>query len=127
MQLANLGSLITFGDEDHETCLGYLIHFKGKGVYDAEYGKVEVTPEQADAHNTLLDEALLKGLDSCEIGQRGMFYVDKNNVVKTWTGRLVSDDTVVKDGYLTFRRAGKKFKGKLRRSDDNLFNFRRVR
>jgi len=98
MQLANLGSLITFGDEDHETCLGYLIHFKGKGVYDAEYGKVEVTPEQADAHNTLLDEALLKGLDSCEIGQRGMFYVDKN-----------------------------KFKGKLRRSDDNLFNFRRVR
>jgi hypothetical protein len=31
-------------------------------VFDAEHGRVGVSPERAAVHNRLLDEALLKGL-----------------------------------------------------------------
>lgn len=127
--LENLGSLITYKDAGHDQCLGYLMCFTGRGVYDASLGKVEVTPELAEIHNRLLDDALLHGLDErCEVGQHGTFYIGKTdgrNAIKTFLGLLVSADVSVNGRTLTFVRKGKVFRGKTSRQHD-LFNFRRI-
>jgi hypothetical protein len=127
--LDNLGSLITYKDGDHDRCLGYLMNFTGHGVYDASLGKVNVTPEEADTHNRLLDEALHQGLDDhCQVGQYGSFYVGKHEgrtVVRTFLGTLVSADVSLNGRSLTFRRKGKVFRGRMSKQHD-LFNFRRV-
>jgi hypothetical protein len=116
-------------DGNEDRCLGYLMNFSGHGVYDASLGKVEVTPEQADTHNRLLDEALLKGLDeNCQVGQGGSFYVGRHEgrtVVRTFLGTLVSADVSVNGRSLTFRRNAKTFRGRLSKQHD-LFHFRRV-
>lgn len=84
------GGMITFNDEGTARCLGYLIDFKEKGVFDATYGKVPVTPEQAALHNEVFDAANIKGLDGCGVGQGGQFYKDDDsNEVKTFLGTVV--------------------------------------
>jgi hypothetical protein len=127
--LENLGSLITYKDGDQDRCLGYLMNFPGHGVYDASLGKMNVTPEEADIHNRLLDEALLHGLDeNCQVGQGGTFYVGKHEgrtAVKSFIGTLVSADVSVNGRSVTFRRNGKTFRGRLSKQH-NLFHFRRV-
>ena len=127
--LDNLGSLVTHKDGVEDRCLGYLMQFPGHGVYDASLGRVKVTPEEADTHNRLLDDALLQGLDdNCQIGQHGTFYVGKHEsrtAIKTFLGTLVSTDVSVNGHSLTFRRKGKTFRGRMSRQHD-LFNFRRV-
>lgn len=127
--LDNLGSLVTHKDGDQDRCLGYLMQFPGHGVYDASLGRVNVTPEEADTHNRLLDDALLQGLDdNCQIGQHGTFYVGKHEgrtAIKTFLGTLVSADVSVNGQSLTFHRKGKVFRGRMSRQHD-LFNFRRV-
>jgi hypothetical protein len=127
--LENLDSLITYKDGDEDRCLGFLVNFAGHGVYDASLGKVAVTPEQAEVHNKLLDEALLHGLDeNCEVGQHGTLYVGQHegrSVIRTFLGTVVSTDVKVNGRSLTFRRKGKTFQGRMSRQHD-LFNFRRV-
>ena len=129
MTFENIGSLITYKDGEHDRCLGYLMNFQDHGIYDASLGKVEVTPQQAETHNRLLDDALLKGLDdNCQLGQHGMFYVSKHQgrtAVKTFLGAVVSDDVLVNGQSLSFRRKGKTFRGRLSRQHD-LLQFRRV-
>ncbi len=112
---------------DENQCLGYLIHFKGHGVYDAEIGQVEVSPEEADEHNKLLDKMLLEGLDNnCEVGQCGSFYFNRElREVKTFLGELVSDIVRLAGSIVTFERGGKVFRGRLS-EDSDLLNFRRV-
>lgn len=123
MKLENLGSIITIEGKDE--CLGFLMHFEGRGVYDAAYGLVDVSPEQADTHNKLLDEALLKGLDeNCQVGQRGTFYF-VGNEIRTFLGTVVSDDLSINGRSVTFRRAGKTYKGRSSKQYD-LFHFRRI-
>ena len=95
MQLLNVGSLITYHHDNNEHALGYLFSHKGN-VFDATLGAVsdQVTEEDADIHNRLFDEALINGLDNCEVGQCGNFYIDdpkKPTKVTTWLGTLVSD------------------------------------
>lgn len=128
--LENVGSLITYKDGDEDRCLGFLMHFPGHGVYDAALGKVAVTAEQAETHNRLLDEALLKGLDeSCQVGEGGTFYVGKSDgrtAIKTFLGTVVSSDVSTNGQSVTFRRKGKTFRGRTSKQHD-LFNFRRVR
>lgn len=91
MVLENLGSLITIQGTD--TCLGYLMDFGAPhGVHDATYGKVEVSPEDAKAHNKALDKALIDGLtEGCEIGQGTVLYIadTKLAVVTTFVGAVV--------------------------------------
>jgi hypothetical protein len=57
-ELQNKGSLITFADGDRECCLNYLFHTPQHGVFDPNFGNVDVTPEEAELHNAALDEAL---------------------------------------------------------------------
>lgn len=131
--LKNLGSLITYqaapGDEK-ETCLGYLMDFSPRGVFDAHFGQVDVTPPDAATHNRLLDEAYLKGLDeSCQVGQGTTFYFMENKrplQVTTFCGTVVSCDVSLagKSG-ITFRRKGKLFRGR-RMRDAECVNFRRA-
>jgi hypothetical protein len=142
--LENLGSLITYkleqGGEDH--LLGSLMDFRERGVFDATFGKVPVTPEQAEIHNRLLDEALVEGLDNrCEVGQGGQFYMHGTPdstltlCVKTFTGTVVADYTDI--GVKPFRgkktvfdvefdRKGKTFRGRWTPAEQDLTFFVRV-
>lgn len=125
-----VGSLITYQDDGGANCcLGYLLCFKGHGVYDPHFGRVDVTPESAEIHNRLLDAALLGGLDrNCEIGMGGSFYVGHQDgwlVIKTWCGTLVSDNCTRNGNSVTFRRGGKMYRGRASKGTD-LLNFRRV-
>jgi hypothetical protein len=117
-------SIITIGTD--RDCLGDLIHFDGRGTYDAHYGKVDVTKEEADVHNKALDEARLTGLDkNCEIKQGGTFYYHPKNGVTTFLGTKVAN-AYVSGNTITFIRAGKTYRGKLQKEAD-CFNFRRVK
>lgn len=128
-KLKHIGSLVTYPDGGGQRSLGYLMCFDGRGVYDAHFGRVEITPENAATHNKLLDVAMLEGLDqNCAVGQGGSFYVgqrDGRTVVSTWCGTLVSDDCRRTGRSLTFRRKGKSFRGRTS-EDRDLFSFRRV-
>lgn len=143
-EFENLGSLITYKDPDgRDCCLGSLIDFKDKGVFDAEYGKVEISPEHVAAHNAELDKALVKGLDeSCQVGQCGMFYMSgvagdpaQPLAVKTFTGTVVATGPAIKRCYPTgsrpglrvvFERNGKTFEGRWKPIDGALVNFKRI-
>lgn len=105
-------------------CLGYLFNFGQRGVFSPD-GKVEITAEAADAHNRLLGEAELLGLDqNCQVGQGGTFYYIRG-LVQTWAGLLVSDKVKKAGSSITFSRNGKVFRGRLQK-DADCFNFRRV-
>lgn len=128
--LGNLGSLITYKEvgkkhkypvtEEEKSggvsrCLGFLMQFDGK-VYDATFGTVNVTPEQADTHNKLLDEAMIKGLKTCKIGQGNYFYLSGDRqTIKTFLGTHVA--TRVPDTKQLYHRDGMIFKcGRLSKS-----------
>jgi hypothetical protein len=123
-KLENLGSLITYKDGDgQDVCLGYLFDFSGHGHFSPD-GKVEITAEDAKAHNAALDAAELEGLDkNCEIGQRGTFYLIKGNV-QTWIGTLVAAARV-NGTSVTFSRKGKTYRGRTQK-DADCFNFKRI-
>ena len=128
--LNNLGSLITYRanpSDEKETCLGYLMDFTGHGIFDAYFGKVEISTEHAKAHNAALDEAMLKGLDeSCQIGQGSTFYFnERKRKVSTFCGTLVSASVSLNGNSLTFHRKGRTYRGRLQK-DADCFNFRRI-
>lgn len=128
--LHNLGSLITYDDGgDKETCLGYLMYFHGHGVFEPNFGKIDVTSEEADAHNRAMSESELDGLDTlCEIGQGCGFYVDRNAAtVKTFVGDVATDSAKLDGRTVTFERNGRSFRGDYRRGqDDDFVFFKRV-
>lgn len=124
--LFHVGSLITYaGDDGAETCLGDLAYFEGHGVYDPTWGRLDVTREEAEAHNAALDAALLEGLDkSCQVGQGGYAYLAGERVT-TFVGTVVSEDVTVRGTSVTFRRRGRTYRGRLGK-DRSCFNFRRT-
>lgn len=88
VRLENLGSLITIAETNQ--CLGYLMPFLDHGVFDATYGRVDVTPEQAEVHNKLLSDAQIKGLlETCKVGQCGSFYLKPDGTVTTFIGTVI--------------------------------------
>jgi hypothetical protein len=129
-KLFHKGSLITYLSEggDKEQCLGYLMHFEGHGVYEPTFGRVDVTPQEADAHNAALSRAEIEGLDNnCRIGMGGAFYLGASNgksTVRTFIGDIVAEDVAVKGDGVTFHRKGMTFRG--RKRDDELLFFKRV-
>jgi hypothetical protein len=124
----NLGSLITY---DGDQALGYLMDFTGKGVYDASLGRVPIEPHRARAHNEALDKAMLEGLDkNCELKQGGSFYYvrkDGTEQVVTFMGTVVADssNTAKVGRVITFKRAGKVYRG-IEQRDGDIFNFKRI-
>ena len=112
-----------------DTCIGYLFEHQGKQF--SPDGMVDCTPEQAKKHNDILDGMLLKGLDdSCEVGQGYHFYFHPangatGNQVRTWMGKVVSDNVTLKGRSITFTRMGKVFRGRLR-DEEPVFNFTRI-
>ena len=127
-KLENFGSLITYKDADgKDCCLGDLMVFEGHGTYDLKYGRVEVTKEQAETHNRLLSNAMLKGMDeNCKVGQGGGFYVTgEPEKVTTFNGTVVSEDVTRKGRVVKFVRNGKHFRGIARKNADYIF-FKRV-
>lgn len=130
MKLNHLGSLITVGDpskDGKETCLGYLLSFDSKGVFSPN-GKVEITPEEAEAHNKALSQGEIDGLDNnCEVGMRGTLYWSPKKGVTTFIGTKVADYTLnPKQTHITFRRNGKLFTGRVQK-DAECFNFKRIK
>jgi hypothetical protein len=95
---------------------GLPVLYPEQGVYDAAHGKVDVTPEQAEIHNKLLDQALINGLDThCEVGQGGMFYLNNDAQIITWLGTLIEPGPVRTRS--TFTRKGKVFRARASRGD----------
>lgn len=131
-ELENFGSIITvkpslFPNQAEGLCLGNLMVFPSKGVYDAHWGKVDVTPDEAKAHNDALDKAYIAGLDAnCLVGQCGTFYYsDEKKIVHTFNGTLVAQAR--RSGQtVTFVRNGKLFRGRLHK-DHDCFNFKRIK
>ena len=126
LELEGFGSLITV--KDTTQCLGSLIIFDGRGVYDPNYGRVDVPVEHVDAHNHALDEACLKGMDeNCKIGQAGFAYYQGGQVI-TFTGIVIASNPVVKVNgkVITFERKNKVYRGRLCDDADH-FNFKRVK
>ena len=113
---------------DKEQCLGYLMYFRGHGVYEPSLGEIDVTPSEADAHNAALSGAEIQGLDAnCRIDVGGTFYLGASGgkpVIRTFIGAVVTEDVAVKGGSVIFHRQGMTFKGR-KRNDDLLF-FERV-
>lgn len=115
-QLNHLGSLITFVDHGTERCLGYLLVVAGHGVFEPNFGRIDVTPEEAELHNRALSAAEIQGLDeTCEIGQGAVFYPveapDGTLIVSTWIGDRVAEATRT-GNRICFRRSGKTFVGR---------------
>lgn len=129
LQLENLGSMITFKLDGKDRCLGYLWHAEEHGTYDATYGRVDVSKEDAAAHNAAFDKANVEGLDNqCEIGQGSIFYVGRNKDgsyrVSTWIGTVIAENARTSrpgGATIAFERKGRKFFGRLRRTSDMVF------
>jgi len=127
LKLENDGGLWSVAGTN--TCLGSLMHFEGHGVYEPNFGRVPVPEDAVDKHNEVLDDMLVAGFANCEVGQGGSFYVVKPNgryEIRTFTGKLVSDQCRVVGRTLTFVRDLRSYRGRLSLEHD-LFNFRRVR
>ena len=128
-EILHRGSLMTYQDNGRERCFGYMLHFAGHGVYEPTFGRLDVSPVEAQQHNRLLSQAELEELDNnCAVGLGGMFYTKKaegRTVVVTWIGQEVSQAVEIKGSVLTFRRNGMKFRGRLREREDCLW-FKRV-
>lgn len=121
-------SMITFWDDQ---CFGYLMDFGERGVFSADYGRIDVTPEEAKINNLAYEEAELNGLDNnCEIGQWGQFYLTKSNgwaAISTFLGTIVSADVSKKGkSKVVFVRKGKTFEGK-KEEDSDLIHFKRTK
>jgi len=130
MKLNHLGSLITAGDpgpDGKETCLGYLMNFNGRGIYSPN-GKVDITPEDCEAHNKALSQAEIDALDNnCEVGMHGTLYWSPPGGVHTWIGTRVADyELNPKRTHITFCRNGKVFTGRMQK-DSDCFNFKRIK
>jgi hypothetical protein len=92
MEINHKGSLMTHEVDGDETCLGFLLMHDG-AVYEPSIGKVDVTLEDMETHNHLLDEALVSGLNLCPVGQSNLFYIRPDKTVTTWVGTVVGQWT----------------------------------
>ena len=127
-EIRHRGSLMTWPDHGQERRLGYLFEFPGHGIFEPNFGKLEVTSEEAKTHNRLLSQGEIQGLDQhCAVGMGGLFYtrkVDGQTRVVTWLGEEVSRNVQVRGKVITFQRKGMGFRGRLRQQEDG-FAFRR--
>ena len=128
-EILHRGSLLTYQDNGTERCFGYLFGFPGRGVFEPTFGKLDVSPEEAQTHNQLLSQAEIDGLDqNCAVGLGGRFYTKKTEgrtIVATWFGQEVSREVQVRSTVITFTRKGMTLRGRLHRAED-CFYFKRI-
>lgn len=132
-QFENLGSLITYKDEDgRDACLNFLFEFEGKGVFDPSRGRVDVSSEHVLAHNQALSKAMIQGLDeTCEVEQSGVFYAEplagscKLWRISTWIGEAVAKATQT-GSRLHFTRKGRTFECAVPKGDERIVEVRRI-
>jgi len=121
---------MTYHENGTERCLGYLMEFAGRGIFEPTFGKLEVSSAEAKAHNQLLSCGEIEGLDeNCGVGVGGMFYLtgeDARPVVTTWAGEVVSHEVRAERNVITFKRKGMTFRGR-RRKDQTAFFFKRIK
>lgn len=112
-------------------CAGYLFMFEGK-AFDPE-GLIQgvTTKEEVDAHNKILSQMEIDGLDkNCRVGQGGTFYVKGSDDrkapthVTTWIGDPIAP--LKAERYrltwkLTFTRKGKTMEGVLKKGECCVF------
>ena len=122
-QLDNVGSIITI--KASNTCLGYLMHFNEKGIYDAYYGQVPVSKEDADTHNKELDKAMLEGMNnSCqgEFMPIPVYFHKGTKQLKTFIGTVLQGNVTATIGKVTLEKMSPKglqiWQGKLHKNDD---------
>lgn len=110
-----------------EHCLGYLLIHPEHGVYDASIGKVDVTTEDAQAHNQLFDKMMIEGLDKCPVGKGAYFYIDhRKKTVKTWMDVDLGKIDSKNGKTFTFNRNGMTFKGTDNSADGECVFFKRI-
>jgi hypothetical protein len=128
-EILHRGSLMTNKDDDAERCFGYMFNFPDRGVFDPTFGKLDVSPDEANTHNQSLSQAEIDGLDhNCTVGLGGTFYLRKESgrpIVTTWLGQEVSQEVRVSSRLITFTRKGRTFRGRLRK-DEGCFFFKRI-
>lgn len=123
--LEGFGSLITVAGTN--TCLGDLLDAREHGVFDAVYGRVPVTPAEAEAHIRALDKARLDAMDTnCGVGQHGgpAYFDEARGRITFFGGAFVSDVIRKRGRVLTFLRKERKFRGWLR--DGGSLWFKRI-
>jgi hypothetical protein len=125
--LTNHEGLLCYKEDGVEYALGYLFNMDGTTFCPMTGRWTGISFEEKDAHNKVLSEGELKGLDeNCEVGQYGTFYLTHNpSRVTTFTGTVVSTDVFINGQSITFSRKGKTFRGRLQK-DADCFNFRRI-
>lgn len=126
-QLRHLGSLITYLNGGVEQCLGFIMCFEGRGCFDPTFGKLDITPDEADKHNEALSTALIEGMDNqCKVGQGNLAYYN-GKTVTTFIGTEIapSSDITRKRNVIEFTRKGRLFRGKIS-PDSECFTFTRI-
>lgn len=129
MKLDNLGSLITYDEDGRTYHLDYIWVAGGKGAFEPNIGRVDVSEADAETHNRLLSEAKINGLDTtCEVRQGGYFYLATKPLrIRTWDGQPVADRVrLVGKTTIEFDRRDRTFRGTIPRDSDAIF-IKRVR
>jgi hypothetical protein len=129
--------LITYKDGDTGVShyLGYLMPFPEHGIHDPDLGQVDVDPAWVDAHNAKLSDIQLDIIDNkLNVGESyGPLYVqrrvDGTNLVTTWPGTRVDDDTSHwSQSQVKFTRKGRTFTAHLKQNHmDDSITIKRVK
>lgn len=121
------GLVITDKTVVPQACAGYLFLFEGKAFDPEGLIKGVTTQEEVDAHNKVLSQMEIDGLDKyCKVGQGWTFYVKGSDErkapthVTTWIGDPIA--TLTAERYrltwkLTFVRKGKTMEGVLKKGE----------
>lgn len=115
--------LIEIQTEEGKGCLGYLLIVPDKGIFDAHYGQVQVSEEEAKKHNLIFDRMNITGLDQCPIGKGGFFYLDGKKVT-TFLGTVVSKKYLKINNKILFNRGSMTFEGESAPDGNSTFFFR---
>ena len=108
--------------------MGYMLTLKDR-VFEPTFGMIDITVAEADKHNELLDEALISGLDKCDVAQGHEFYVrgqKGSQQIVTFTGKSLGDVTKV-NGKLRIVRGDKWFEASEPGGNSDLVFLKRVR
>lgn len=121
------GLVVTGDDPNRLACAGYLFMHEGKAFDPGGYVEGVTTQEVVDAHNKILSQMEIEGLDNnCQVGQGSTFYIrgpkqGAPNEVVTWIGDLIASVSHAQPYHggwkITFTRRGKTLEGKIRKGE----------